>query len=409
MYRNNAILYSIAKNRDISLISTKEAYQKIIDIVKPLSTHRRALEESVCYVLSKDVVATINMPPFRQSAMDGYAVNIHNSKSYQLIGEVKAGDHHHPVLKTGEAIRIFTGAAVPDTANAVIMQEKVVRTQNLIEIDDLILEGVNIRPLGEQIKEGDIALKRGTKLTPASIGFLASLGITEVDVYEKPTLAIITTGNELVAPGNNLQYGQIYESNSIMLKSAMQHLGFSDYHCYTIEDNYDNTYELLKNACSNHDVVLITGGISVGDYDFVGKALAALNVTEVFYKVKQKPGKPLFFGTKDKATIFALPGNPAAALSCFYIYVHPALQILSGHIDFKLPKTQKKSESVFIKKGNRAQFLKAIVDLDSVTLLDGQNSSMLQTFALANALAFLPEDRTQINIGDPVDVIMLPN
>ncbi|WP_298892670.1 gephyrin-like molybdotransferase Glp [uncultured Psychroserpens sp.] len=391
------------------MISIKEAYNKIIETIEPLKGSRMTLSNSSGYFLSKDVISSINMPPFRQSAMDGFAIHIHDLESYQLIGEIKAGDNDHPILKPGEAIRIFTGAAVPDTANAVIMQEKVTVVDSSIVIHGDINKGLNIRLLGEQIKSGETALKKGTQLTPAAIGFLASLGITEVSVYKKPSIAIVTTGNELVAPGTNLQYGQIYESNAIMLVSALQVLGFSDYNTYKVEDNYDNTYSLLQDVISKYDIVLITGGISVGDYDFVGKALKALNVNEIFYKVKQKPGKPLFFGNKNKTTIFALPGNPAAALNCFYIYVYTALQLLSGNSTFQLPKTEKKSTSTFTKKGDRPQFLKAVIKEESVTILDGQSSAMLQTFALANGLVFLPEEIMQVNIGDTVNVITLPN
>ncbi|WP_298754752.1 gephyrin-like molybdotransferase Glp [uncultured Psychroserpens sp.] len=391
------------------MISIKEAYGKIIDNIEPLEGFRMTLSNSSGYFLSKDVISPINMPPFRQSAMDGFAIHIHDLESYQLIGEIKAGDNDRPILKPGEAIRIFTGAAVPDTANAVVMQEKVTVVDNSIVIHGNINKGLNIRPLGEQIKSEETALKKGTLLTPAAIGFLASLGITEVSVYKKPSIAIVTTGNELVAPGTHLQYGQIYESNAIMLVSALQVLGFSNYKTYKVEDNYDNTYNLLQDVISKYDIVLITGGISVGDYDFVGKALKALDVNEIFYKVKQKPGKPLFFGNKNKTTIFALPGNPAAALNCFYIYVYTALQLLSGNSTFQLPKTEKKSTSTFTKKGDRPQFLKAVIKEESVTILDGQSSAMLQTFALANGLVFLPEEIMQVNIGDTVNVITLPN
>lgn len=393
----------------IHMIAVEKALDSIVHFTIPLKKFRMNLSSSSGHFLAENVVSPINMPPFRQSAMDGYAVHLHHSNSYQLIGEVKAGDLSNPVLKPGEAIRIFTGAAVPDTANAVVIQEKVVVNGRSIDLDGIVHEGANIRPLGEQVKKGKTALEKGTKLTPAAIGFLASLGITALVAYQKPSIAIVITGNELIPPGTPLQYGQIYESNAPMLASALQHLGFSDYREYKVEDDYENTCKLLQNVMAKHDAVLITGGISVGDYDFVGKALKALEVEEIFYKVKQKPGKPLFFGKKDKTTIFALPGNPAAALNCFYVYVHTALQILSGNTNFELPTSEKKSVASFTKKGDRAQFLKAIIKGESVTILNGQSSSMLQTFALANGLVFLPEETKQINVGDMVKVITLPN
>ena len=169
------------------------------------------------FVLAEDVISPINMPPFRQSAMDGYALNIHEDSSYKIIDEVKAGDDHHPLLKTGESVRIFTGSAVPDTANTVIMQEKVKQNKNQLQLNNPAILNENIRPKGEQIKEGDIALKKGTKLTPAAIGFLLTLGIIKVTVFKKPKIGVVTTGNELIKAGQPLTYGKIYESNSGML------------------------------------------------------------------------------------------------------------------------------------------------------------------------------------------------
>lgn len=389
------------------MINTKNALNKVIKFTKPLSTFTCALNKSCGYTLAKAIFSPINMPPFRQSAMDGYALHLHPSNSYTLIGEVKAGDEEHPIVNAGEAIRIFTGAPVPDTANAVVMQEKAVATTTKIEISDAIKENTNIRPLGEQITKESIALNKGIKLTPAAIGFLATLGITEVTVFNKPSIAIIATGNELIEPGQSLKYGQIYESNSVMLKGALQSLGYNTIFIHKVNDNYTNTYQLLEQVISANDMVIITGGISVGDYDFVGKALNALKVEQVFYKVKQKPGKPLFFGKKENTSIFALPGNPAAALSCFYIYVRTALEISSGNTNYQLPKTIKKSASNYRKKGDRAQFLKAIITNNEIRILEGQSSAMLQTFALANALVIIPEDLYEINIGDPVEAILI--
>jgi molybdopterin molybdotransferase len=165
---------------------------------------------------------------------------------------------------------------------------------------------------------------------------------------------------------------------------------------------------LLDEVISTSDVVLVSGGISVGDYDFVGKALEELGVTEFFYKVNQKPGKPLFFGKKEDKIIFALPGNPAASLSCFYVYVISALERLSGNVNFSFNRTQAFSTSNYIKKGNRGQFLKAIYKNGRVEILEGQNSSMLHTFALANALVYLPESAKSITKNDQVEVILLP-
>ncbi len=360
------------------------------------------------FVLAENVYSPINMPPFRQSAMDGYALNIHDKTSYKIIDEVKAGDGHLPVLKAGEAVRIFTGSAVPETANTVIMQEKVTADNNQLLLNSPAVFNENIRPQGEQIKEGNIAITKGTKLTPAAIGFLLTLGIMEVNVFKKPKIGVVTTGNELIEPGQKLTYGKIYESNSGMLYTGLLSLGFSDTTLYKVKDDYKSTVATLEKVISENDVILITGGISVGDYDFVGKALLELGTEQIFYKVKQKPGKPLFFGKIKNKPVFALPGNPASALSSFYVYVHPSLEKLSGNINFSIKKGTAILTYEYLKKGDRAQFLKAYHKDGEVTILKAQSSAMLNTFVIANAFVYIPWDVSQYSKGDLVNIIHLP-
>jgi len=229
------------------MISVKEAIHLVKNNSTPLTKKViKPLEKAGGYLLYNNIISPINMPPFRQSAMDGYAIHTHDAPSYKIIGEIKAGDNQQPILKPGEAVRIFTGAAVPDTANAIVMQEKVLLNGTTFEIETPPNEGLNIRPLGEQVKQGHIALKKGTKLTPAAIGYLTSLGITEVQVLKKPSIALITTGNELIKAGQALPYGKIYESNSKMLLSALYNLKFYDVIIYKIEDNYAQTVSVLK-------------------------------------------------------------------------------------------------------------------------------------------------------------------
>ncbi len=366
------------------------------------------IDKALGYVLAKDIISPIHMPPFRQSAMDGYALGSLEEDNFIVSGEVKAGDLEDANIGKGQAIRIFTGAPAPNGTKAVIMQEKVEVSGNRITIQAPVLPDINIRPVGEQIKKGELALSQGTILTPAGVGYLASLGITTIDVYQKPSIAIITTGNELIPPGEPLEHGQIYESNSAMLYSALTQSGFSDITGYKVIDEYDATKNLIHQTILDHDVILVSGGISVGDYDFVGKALRALEVEEVFYKVKQKPGKPLYFAKKQEKIIFALPGNPASSLSCFYVYVLPALLQISGYPNPDNERKTAVSQTKYSKKGERAEFLKAIVTQDNVTILDGQASSMLRSFSLANAMVYLPEEVSNVHIGDHVQVINLP-
>ena len=391
------------------MITVEEAFKLVKNNITPNEkTILIELNNSLGYVLALDVFSPINMPPFRQSAMDGYALNLHNKSNYKIIDEIKAGDEHQPILNKGEAVRIFTGSAVPKTANTVIMQEKVTVKGIHLSINNTVSKNKNIRPLGEQVKEGALALKKGTKLTSAAIGFLLALGIYEVSVYDKPKIGIVTTGNELVEAGQKLTYGKIYESNSGMLQNGLKALGFSKVTVNKIKDDYQTTLKSLEKIISKNDMVLISGGISVGDYDFVGKALLEIGTKQIFYKVKQKPGKPLFFGKLNSKPVFALPGNPSSALSNFYIYVHPALERLSGNINFSINKGIAILDSDFIKKGDRVQFLKAHHENGKVTILEGQSSAMLHTFATANVLVYKPCNINDYVKGDTVQIIHLP-
>jgi molybdopterin molybdotransferase len=391
------------------MINVEEALKIVQKHVKPLQNYESIqVKDALGHVLALDMLSPIDMPPFRQSAMDGYALCLNGTTDYLIIDEVKAGDDHHPVLNPGEAVRIFTGAPVPDTANAIVIQEHTQVKGDRLHIEIAAKEGDNIRPLGEQVLKDQLALKKGTKLSPAAIAFITSLGITELTVFQKPSIAIVVTGNELAEAGKNLAYGQIYESNALMLKSALVDSGYSKVTVYKVGDHYDNTFAMLNDQVSRLDMVLISGGISVGDYDFVEKALVQSGVEQLFYKVRQKPGKPLFFGKKDDTFVFALPGNPAAALTCFYIYVLKVLEQMSGLKHYELPRLKARSLTPFSKKGDRVQFLKAFYSDTGVEILEGQNSSMLHTFSVANALVFIPESTETIDINDKVEVILLP-
>ena len=391
------------------MITVEEAFELVENNVIPTQISILCkTTNALGLVLAEDVSSPINMPPFRQSAMDGYALNIQHGSSYKIIDEVKAGDGHHPILKIGDAVRIFTGSAVPNTANTVVIQEKVTADKNQLQLNNPVKLKENIRSKGEQIKEGDIALKKGTKLTPAAIGFLLTLGIIEVTVFKKPKIGLVITGNELIKAGQPLSYGKIYESNSGMLYTGLLGLGYTDVTQYKVKDDYNSTVMILDKVISENDMILITGGISVGDYDFVGKALLELGTEQVFYRVKQKPGKPLFFGKIKNKPIFALPGNPASALSNFYVYVHPALEKLSGNLNFSINKGKAFLSDEYLKKGDRAQFLKAYHKNGEVSILEGQSSAMLHTFAIANAIVYIPEEVSKYSKGDLITVLHLP-
>ncbi len=383
---------------------------KIIENAVQCSTKQetRPVVDVLNYVLSEDVISPINMPPFRQSSMDGYAVNLHESLIYKVIDEVKAGDDKQPQLASGEAVRIFTGAPVPDAANAVVIQEHVHSEDDKITADRKINIQANIRPLGEQIKKGGIALSKGTKLTSAGIGFLSTLGVKDVRVYSWPEVCIVVTGSELVSPGEELLFGQIYESNAAMLKAELLRQGYLNVAIKKLPDNYKQTLDVVQAVIEDFDLVILSGGISVGDHDYVRDAVQELGIEQFFYKVRQKPGKPLYFGKFKQTLVFALPGNPSSAMSCFYIYVYKALQILIGNNQSDLMRITAISKSHFTRKGDRAQFLKAYYDNMQVEILDGQQSSMLHTFSIANSMVYVSLEIDEIKVGDTVELVLLP-
>lgn len=387
------------------MIQVEEALSIIAENSTTMPVQKIKVSKSLGYILAETVYSPIAMPPFRQSAMDGYAF-IHSEKhQYDIVGIVQAGDHSKIKLKENEAVRIFTGAHVPDNADTVIMQEHVMATENSILITRMPEQYANVRHKGEQIGEEEVVFKANTLITPAAIGFLACLGITEVEVYKKPKVAILVTGNELVKPGEKLSKGKIYESNSVMLQAALQTIGVKKTKIYKVKDNLKATKKALKEILKKHDIVLISGGISVGDYDFVKEALLENGVKELFYKINQKPGKPMFFGTKNDTLVFALPGNPASSLTNFYIYVYPAIKNRMGFKDIHLKKMLRKLNDNITNTTGKTLFLKALYDETHVTVLDGQSSAMLNTFAIANSLLVVPNEVESLEKGQLVTLL----
>lgn len=389
------------------MVSVQDAFSILKNNLPAPQEMEYSLLQARKHVLAQTLLSPINMPPFRQSAMDGFALCLHDALVYEIIGEIKAGDTHQVVLLPGQAIKIFTGAAVPDTAQAVIQIEKVSVNEKQLVLEEAVQAGTNVRPIGEQIAIGELALEKGTLLNAAAIGFLAGLGFTSVKVFQKPRVGILVTGNELVKPGFPLEYGKVYESNGIMLESALDEAYFDVVNLYEVNDNYENTRNKLQEAFLENDVVLVSGGISVGDYDFVAAALKELEVETLFYKVNQKPGKPLFAGKLKDKMVFALPGNPAAALTCFYVYVLPTLSILSGKAT---NYNQAKSIAIahdYKVHNTRSQFLKAHIINGEGIILSHQASSMLNSFSVANGLVFVPNGSYELKQGDSVDVYLL--
>lgn len=379
------------------------------ELAIPLLPTRVPLHVAAGLTLAEDVMAPYSIPAYPQSSMDGYAL-AHSSvgADITLVGEMAAGSSQHFQLQPGQAIRIFTGAAVPAGADTVVIQEKSKADNGKLIIEDPNLKcGDNVRPVGSEIEKGATAMRAGDVLTPAAIGFLAGMGIASVKVYPRPKVSIIVTGNELQHPGEPLQYGQVYEANSFTLLAALEQLHIGQVTVQRSPDDLATLQHLLEQALQQSEVVLMTGGVSVGDYDFTLKAFDASGVRKVFHKIKQKPGKPILFGVKDQKLVFGLPGNPASVLTCFYQYVLPALTAMM-HARPLVREVQATLTHDFKKPAGLTHFLKAYYHDGQVQLLTGQESYKLNSFARANCLAVLPEATTEMAAGNSIEIHVLP-
>lgn len=373
--------------------------------VAPMAPVNVPLSDACGYTLAFDVVAPTDIPAFDQSAMDGYAIRFDDrTNRLQVLAEVPAGSAAGAALLPGNAVRIFTGAPVPPGADTVVMQEKVKAGGGTISVLDVNLEkGKNIRSRGSEIKTGQLALSRGSVLSPAGIGFLAGIGISEVSIHPPPGVTLVVTGSELTDPGTLLEQGQVYESNSYALRAALQRCGVTEIRTIRVKDDAALLTSSLGEALQSSSMILLTGGVSVGDYDFVTRAAAACGVTQVFHKVKQKPGKPMYFGVKDIIPVFGLPGNPASVLTCFYEYVAPAIarmlgrKIIAHHGVAKL-------QQPYHKAGGLTHFLKGSHCDGKVWILPAQESYRMRSFAEANCLVVIPEAAEAVGAGDDVEV-----
>jgi len=390
------------------LISVAEALQSIREHVVRLAPKSVELNEAAGSILAEDIHADVDIPAFPQSSMDGYAIFHEGWKEHgqlELSGVSAAGPSAPTLIKGHQAVRIFTGAAVPEGADTVAIQERSeVEGGKLIIRDPNLNRGDNVRLRGAEMKAGDLALPAGSLLTPAAIGFLAGLGKTHVRVYPDPRVALIVTGNELQEPGKPLQYGQVYESNSQTIRAALRSAGVDRLQVHRVEDDLASLSATLVEAMAGSDLVLLTGGISVGDYDYVLRATQDCGVSQVFHKIRQKPGKPIFFGKKDQVLVFGLPGNPASVLSCFYAYVCLALEVMTGR-PFTLHKRKARMAIAYKKPSGLTHFLKGKFDGQTVLPLGAQESFRLSSFALANCLLILEEGVTEVAEGEEVEVL----
>lgn len=392
------------------MISVTEAKNIIRNKTKPLTPELFFLKDAAGLTLAGDIFAHNDFPPFPQSAMDGYAFcfNEWNNQPLKINGEVQAGSSQKFDREKKEAVRIFTGAPIPDGYDTVVMQEKVTLKNNLLCITDKELkQGSNVRLQASEIATGVLALTAGTFLSAGTIGFIAGLGFKQIEAIPKPAISIVVTGKELQKPGEALCYGQVYESNSYALTTALQQIGILNITTQWIDDDLEALTDVIKKELFKSDMLLITGGVSVGDYDFVAKALGQCGVEKIFHNVKQRPGRPLLFAKKENKIVFGLPGNPSSVLTCFYEYVLIAIQQMMGSANPFLKTVQLPLGADYNKKTGLTHFLKAMQINDHVMPLDAQESYRMRSFAIANCLIVLEENKTEFKKGEMVEVHLL--
>lgn len=390
-------------------ISVERAQQLLNEHIVQKEASIQPIEQCISLLLAENVISKNNVPGFIQSSMDGYAIAYSKSvRNYKIIGESKAGQQSNITLQDGEAVRIFTGAPLPQGADTVVMQEKVIVQDSFIQvIDDAIQKGDHVRPAGSEIPKDGVALEKGKILNAASIGVMASLGYQQISVISAPSVTIIVTGDEIKKPGEQCADGQVYDASSFSLSSILNKMGCRVNEIIYVKDDLPELTQVLKRSLTNSDLLLITGGVSVGNYDFTKQACEASDIQIVFHKIKQKPGKPILFGKHQNKPVFGLPGNPASVLTCFYQHVYPGIGRMMGQ-DLSLEYRHLPILHTYSKQQGLTHFLKACVDEKGATLLTGQESYKISSMAQANAFVVIGEAITEIEKGEIVPVQLIP-
>ena len=397
-----------------SLIPIAEARDLVLQAVVPPGPETVSIDDALGRVLAVAVRATGNVPPFPCSAMDGYAVTDGPAdRTLAVVGESRAGTPSDHTLAPGEAIRISTGAAVPPGATAVIPQEEVtVDGDDAIQTQAAVSPGQHVRLPGEDIRDGTTVLAAGTALGPVELGAAVSAGVGSVGVAPRPRVAVLCTGDELRAPGEPLGPGEIHNSNAAMLTGLAAHAGATVTPAERLPDDAAATRSGIDRALSASDVVIITGGVSVGPHDHVKPALAALNVHEVFWSVALQPGKPTWFGTlPDGTLVFGLPGNPVSAVVTFSLFVAPALARLQGAPSPRPPRADALLGSEVRRNPRREQAVRVRLEDSSSGVLafpnGPQGSHILTSLLGADALAMIPAGEGHLPVGTKVGLAAL--
>lgn len=400
------------------MIKVDEAKKIIIDNANCLGKVKAPLLESAGFVLAEDIISRFSLPPFNNSAMDGFAMRSSDTKSaseinpvrLRLIGESIAGCPFKRRIKKGEAVRIMTGAVIPDGADTVLMQEEAIQKDDSIEISRRVITGEHIRRRGEDSKKGKIALKENTPLDFQHLGILSALGKEYVSVYRAPRVYVIATGSELVKPHQRLTQGKLRNSNTPAILGLLKKTGIKAEDLGIVKDVREDLNKALKETMHLSDLIIISGGVSVGKYDLVKDVLCEMGLKTLFWKVKMKPGKPLLFGLLGKRLVFGIPGNPVSCAVCLIEFVIPAIRKIMKQpylFNHRMRAVLKKSIS---KKDSRTHYITASLKCTSkgafVSPTTTQGSGMLTSLAGANSFILLNEGSRCVSAGKKVEVIL---
>ncbi|KPN63159.1 molybdopterin molybdotransferase [Aliiroseovarius crassostreae] len=373
------------------MIPVTEALANLFSLVNPLNREEVPLAEAAGRVLASPVTATRQQPPFAASAMDGYAVNgveADPEAMFRVIGESAAGHGFDGKLGAGQCVRIFTGAPMPEGANRVIIQEDVTRKGDLITLGRKLDKGPHVRPEGADFAVGD-QVEAPLVLTPAHLALIAAMNTPKVQVYRKPVVALMATGDELVMPGENPGPDQIISSNTFGLKALIEENGGEARMLPIARDNHDSL-RMAFELCTGADLIVTIGGASVGDHDLVGEVTEELGMARSFYKVAMRPGKPLMAGKLGNTPVIGLPGNPVSAMVCGHVFLVPALRAMQGLGKAAAPRYTARLGADISANGPREHYMRAVVANGEITACNQQDSALLSVLAGANALLIRP-------------------
>ncbi len=389
--------------------SISAAREQVLAACAPLPSEPVPVGDALGRVLAADVAATADVPRFVNSAMDGYAVMAGpSSRTLRIAGEARAGAPAEMALSANEAIRISTGAALPDGADAVVRVEDTTEADGAVTLTAAVAPGENVRRAGEDMRAGTVVLRAGARLGPAELGVAVGAGTGELDCARRPRVAVLCTGDELRPPGTPLGPGEIHNSNAVMLGALAIGAGADVVETRTVGDDRAGTEAAFAAALEQADVVIASGGVSVGPHDHVKAALAALGVEERFWRVDLQPGRPTWFGARGGRLVFGLPGNPVSSFVTFTLFARPALLALQGAVP--LPVRAEAALTVDVPRRGREQVLRVRLEqrdgLLHATPNGPQGSHVSSSLAGADALAFVPAGDGAAAAGERVAVEM---